>query len=245
VASNDALLPALGALAVLGTAGGGAGFAAAGSCCLAVLLLAHLLRAGSRGGGAARHPATGVTALAMVSLALDLTGLVYVGGGFGFMSLQRGRPTLRAMGQTLNMCLCVWNADNGALFAGRAFGRSPLLASVSPGKTVEGALGGLALATATAVALPRLLPVAWFPPLPSAAAAAGSAAAAAPHRVGHISLGLLIGVAAVCGDLVASFMKRAAGVKDSGTFFPGHGGCLDRMDSFLLASPIVYFLTSN
>ena len=236
VASNEALLPVLGALSLLGTARGGAAFAASMCGCLLLLLQAHILRAGSGKGfgtqGAQARTASGVTPLAMVSLLLDALGLVYVGGGYGFLLLQRGKPSTRAMAQTLSFCLCVWNTDNGALFAGRTLGRRPLIPAVSSGKTVEGALGGVALSVATAAACPHLFPATWLAP---------------PNRscVGPLTLGLLVGLAAVCGDLVLSFMKRAAGIKDSGRFFPGHGGCLDRMDSFLLAGPVVYFLTHD
>jgi phosphatidate cytidylyltransferase len=115
--------------------------------------------------------------------------------------------------------LLVWSADIGAYFAGHRFGRTRLAPNVSPGKTWEGVLGGLALSAVVAVA-----GSAWF------------------------SLPLLTFVplclAAVCfsivGDLTESLLKRFAGVKDSGTLFPGHGGVMDRFDSVTGAAPVLF-----
>ena len=108
-------------------------------------------------------------------------------------------------------------ADVGAYFAGRRFGRVKLAPRVSPGKTVEGALGGLAM-----VAL-----VAWCGAvhfgLPSAAA---------------VAFGCAVGVFSIVGDLTESMFKRAAGLKDSGALLPGHGGMLDRIDSMTAAAPL-------
>lgn len=116
----------------------------------------------------------------------------------------------------------VWAADIGAYFAGRAFGRHKLAPAVSPGKTWEGFAGGLLAA----------LLVGW---------AAGTWLAPAPPRPWSIWLGLTAVVAAisVVGDLTESLLKRIAGVKDSGTLLPGHGGVLDRIDSVLAAAPVM------
>jgi phosphatidate cytidylyltransferase len=112
----------------------------------------------------------------------------------------------------------VWAFDTGAFLGGRAIGRRPLLTWISPKKTVEGVLIGLAAATlAMGVGL---------------AAAGGNPAEA-------FLLGPLIGAAAQVGDLAASLVKRAAGVKESGALIPGHGGILDRIDSFLFAAPVL------
>lgn len=116
----------------------------------------------------------------------------------------------------------VFAADTGAYFAGRAFGRHKLAPSISPGKTVEGAIGGLVL---TAV---------W-------ALSAGLYV----FRPEGVEIGLLllltVGVAAISivGDLAESMFKRVAGIKDSGSILPGHGGILDRVDSILAAAPMM------
>ncbi|MDQ2068340.1 phosphatidate cytidylyltransferase [Natronospira bacteriovora] len=113
----------------------------------------------------------------------------------------------------------VAGADVGAYFAGKAFGRHRLAPSISPGKTWEGVAGGACLAILVAVA------GAWF--LDARSMWAFSLA------------GVIAAVLSVGGDLVESILKRQAGVKDSGRILPGHGGLLDRMDSLLVAAPIL------
>jgi phosphatidate cytidylyltransferase len=111
--------------------------------------------------------------------------------------------------------------DTGAYFAGRAWGRRKLLPAVSPSKTVEGAMGGLAGAVVIA-----LLARAVFFPRP------------VPEVVG---LALVIAVLAELGDLCESALKRAFGAKDSGWIIPGHGGILDRLDSLLFPFVFVFY----
>jgi phosphatidate cytidylyltransferase len=110
-----------------------------------------------------------------------------------------------------------FGADTGAYFAGRAFGRVHLAPSISPGKTWEGVIGGLALA----------LLLAW---------AGATWLGATPRQLLPVAI---CGAAfSVVGDLVESLCKRSAGLKDSGSLFPGHGGVLDRIDSVLAATPV-------
>lgn len=117
--------------------------------------------------------------------------------------------------------LVVWAADVFAYIAGHLAGRRKLAPEISPGKTVEGVVGGLAGALATAwVGAWLLLPLAPGQMLPWLLAAAAAA------------------LASVVGDLSVSRLKRQAGVKDSGTLLPGHGGLLDRMDGLLAAMPV-------
>jgi phosphatidate cytidylyltransferase len=116
--------------------------------------------------------------------------------------------------------LLVWSADIGAYFAGHRFGRTRLAPDVSPGKTWEGVLGGVALSAIVAVCGSKWfgLPLYTFVPLCLAA-------------VGF----------SIVGDLTESLLKRFAGVKDSGTLFPGHGGVMDRIDSVTGAAPVLFF----
>lgn len=104
--------------------------------------------------------------------------------------------------------------------AGKLIGKTPL-SGISPGKTVEGAVGGCCASVVTAMALGKL--IGW--PLPLAAA---------------VGLGVVISCAAVLGDLIESAMKRDAGMKDSGLLIPGHGGILDRFDSYVFTGAVVY-----
>ena len=118
----------------------------------------------------------------------------------------------------LLLLLVVWGYDSGAYLTGRWLGRRRLIDHISPSKTVEGLVGGLLAATVAAgigSALVGLDP--WQP----------------------LVIGPLIGLAAQAGDLAESLLKRAAGRKESGFLVPGHGGILDRIDSFLFAAPVL------
>ena len=117
----------------------------------------------------------------------------------------------------------VWIADTAAYFAGRAFGKRKLAPSISPGKSWEGVYGGLIAVGAYVVAL---LATSVLP-------ADGLSRATA-----IVAAALFLGVLSVVGDLFESWLKRQAGVKDSGTLLPGHGGVLDRIDALLPALPL-------
>lgn len=118
--------------------------------------------------------------------------------------------------------LVTFATDTSAYAVGRAVGRSKLAPSISPGKTWEGAVGGLVGAAAAAAALVAILDGIESRLLPA------------------ITLGLGVGVVAQAGDLLESKVKRLADAKDSGRLIPGHGGLLDRLDSLLPVFPLVY-----
>ncbi|PPS41192.1 phosphatidate cytidylyltransferase [Chroococcidiopsis sp. TS-821] len=125
---------------------------------------------------------------------------------------------------TLLAFFCIWAADIGAYTVGRLFGRTRL-SDISPKKTVEGAIFGVVASVAVAMA------GAWYLNWPFWA-------------LTGLSLGLLIGIASLLGDLTESMMKRDAGVKDSGQLIPGHGGILDRADSYVFTAPLVYYFVT-
>ncbi len=118
----------------------------------------------------------------------------------------------------LMLLIVVWGYDTGAYLTGRWLGRRPLIDHISPSKTIEGLAGGLVAATLAAgigSAMVGLDP--WHP----------------------LVLGPLMGLTAQAGDIAESMLKRAAGSKESGFLVPGHGGILDRVDSFLFAAPVL------
>lgn len=122
----------------------------------------------------------------------------------------------------LILVLTVWTLDSAAYIVGRYFPRGHFFSHVSPKKTWSGAIGGTVAAVVVCTVLATTLL--------QVDAALG------------VLIGLLIAVSAQAGDLVESMLKRAAGAKDSGTLIPGHGGILDRIDSFLFAAPVLYAL---
>ncbi len=124
--------------------------------------------------------------------------------------------------------ILTWISDTAGYFVGRAVGRQKLMPSVSPGKTVEGALGALAFTMLASWLYARyaLVPFASIGMRPIVA----------------LALGGVIGAAVQLGDLVESLLKREGGVKDSSHLIPGHGGVLDRIDGMLFALPVAYFL---
>jgi phosphatidate cytidylyltransferase len=159
----------------------------------------------------------GVAYLAILAPFIDLVAHLGPRGGSAITAV--GPIGLRAgAGWTLLLILVVWGYDTGAYVTGRWFGRRRLIDHISPSKTIEGLVGGLLVATIGAGIGTALLGIApWHPLL----------------------IGPLVGLAAQAGDLAESLLKRAAGRKESGFLVPGHGGVLDRLDSFLFAAPIL------
>jgi len=174
--------------------------------------------------GTARRPLAAASATVM--------GVLYTGGLLSFGYALREHPY--AFGDRAGAALVAlplvltWASDIGAYFVGRAVGGRKLMPSVSPGKTVSGALGGLAATVVVAWLYVRyaLAPVALLTMTVPAT----------------IVFGLAISVAAQVGDLTESLLKREASVKDSSRLLPGHGGLLDRLDSLLFVLPVAYLL---
>lgn len=137
-------------------------------------------------------------------------------------------PTLVGFALVAYALAITWITDSAAFFAGKRWGRRPLIPSVSPKKTVEGAVAGLAGGMIAGWVVGHLVLGVWL--------------GVAFHPVAAAAGGLALSAVSQVGDLAASVWKREAGVKDSGTFFPGHGGIIDRMDSLLFTIPGTYWL---
>jgi phosphatidate cytidylyltransferase len=157
--------------------------------------------------------------------------LIYT--GFTLISLPMLRSSEDGKSLVVFLLCAVWAGDIVALYVGRAWGRHKLAPRLSPNKTLEGAIASLA----------GSLLVTWL--LIYAAeqlARRDILALAYPGTVWHwLLLALVVNVAAQVGDLAESALKRSAGVKDSGTILPGHGGVLDRIDALLLAAPVLWY----
>ncbi len=160
---------------------------------------------------------------AVPAAAATLLGALYLGAlGGTIAGLRLLQPVERGAWRVLLLLAIVALSDSLAFFVGHALGRRRLAPRISPGKTVEGAIGGL-LGGVLGALLVRQLAFAEMPAL---------------HAV---TLGVVVAAAGILGDLVESLLKRWAGVKDSGTLFPGHGGMLDRLDSLLFGAPVLYY----
>lgn len=157
----------------------------------------------------------------LVNAAVNLFGTVYIGFMFAYILLLRFIPNgffylLFALGVT-------WLNDSMAYFVGVNFGKHKLSPRISPHKTIEGSIGGVGGGLLAAVILGIYFQKSLSPLLVMA---------------------FLVSIAGQFGDLVESIIKRNAGVKDSGTFLPGHGGILDRLDSLLFTGPVVYYVAT-
>jgi phosphatidate cytidylyltransferase len=154
----------------------------------------------------------------LVDWALSIGLALYLGGLMQFYLPLRRLPTEFLPGfWVIALLILSWVCDSSAFFVGGAIGRIRLAPSISPKKSVEGAVAGL---VGAAIAGPLLGLAVGQPPLLMA------------------GYGLVVALATIAGDLVESLVKRQTGVKDSGVLIPGHGGLLDRMDSLLFCAPI-------
>ena len=166
------------------------------------------------------------------SVATTLFGVLYTGGMLAFVyALRYHRFAIEPLAGSMLVALPVvltWLNDSGAYFFGKKFGVRKLMPSVSPGKTWAGAWGALG----TTIVFTYLLSAFVLQPV----------AGLALTIPGAVVFGAVMSVAAQVGDLVESMLKREAGMKDSSSLIPGHGGVLDRTDSLLFTVPIAYVL---
>lgn len=157
--------------------------------------------------------------IAIDQVALLLLGSLYIGLGFSAMITVRWIEP-HGLFYTALAFGCIWASDIGAYFTGRAIGKHKLWPAISPNKTIEGAVGGILLAVLVALICSIL----------------------APEWIGMdraLLIGLIAAVAGQFGDLIQSAYKRVKGIKDTGNVLPGHGGVLDRCDSWIIVFPIL------
>ena len=161
-------------------------------------------------------------------MAVTVFGIMYIGWLGSHLVMLRELPAVVGAEDYIGArlvflaALLTWATDTGAYIMGVALGRHPLIERISPKKTMEGAVGGLVGAALAGWACSNTV-VPFLTPL------AG------------VLLGLVIGIAAILGDLVESLIKRDVGIKDSAELIPGHGGVLDRFDSLLFTAPVLYY----
>jgi phosphatidate cytidylyltransferase len=166
---------------------------------------------------------------AVANIAGGVLALVYVGLMLKFAIWLR---LVYGVGALLSWIIVVKMGDTGAYAVGRLIGRHKMAPSISPGKTIEGALGAFVFACLGSWATFR-----WIVPL---FVAEGKVLAPVPWY-GWLIFGVLVGGAGMLGDLAESLLKRDVGVKDSSTWMPGFGGALDILDSLLLSAPVAWF----
>ncbi|MBX3269212.1 MAG: phosphatidate cytidylyltransferase [Sandaracinaceae bacterium] len=151
-------------------------------------------------------------------------GPIYVGGAIAAIAklhhITEGGGTWVVLAMAL-----AWGSDTGGYFAGRAFGKHKLYEKISPKKTIEGAIGGLA----AVVAMALVVHFVWLPAL---------------GPLHAIVLALVAGATGQAGDLCVSVIKRSTGVKDSGKIIPGHGGLLDRIDALMFTATVTLAYTT-
>lgn len=176
--------------------------------------------------------ALSLIAIAVITLFKFSKELYYENGKLIFTVVYTALPFCFALGlpkfssaentitlEVFFLFVLIWSSDSFAYFAGRLFGKHKMAPKISPKKTWEGFAGGVVLTLILSFFIEK-----YFPEL----------------RGNWIIVGFLVAVFAPLGDLVESQLKRTFGVKDSGNIIPGHGGILDRLDSFMICAPVVY-----
>jgi phosphatidate cytidylyltransferase len=143
---------------------------------------------------------------------------IYVGGALAAVALVREFPPTGAW--VLLTMVLAWGSDTAAYFVGRKLGKTKLAPRISPKKTIEGSVAGLAAAVVGAIVMSFFLPELGV--------------------LDAVALGILGGASGQAGDLLVSVLKRSSGVKDSGGILPGHGGILDRVDALAFTAPATW-----
>ncbi|WP_096269857.1 phosphatidate cytidylyltransferase [Paucisalibacillus globulus] len=151
-----------------------------------------------------------------------LLAVLYVGMGF-FYFIETRNGSEDGLAQVFFALLLIWSTDTGAYFTGRSFGKNKLWPEISPNKTIEGALGGIVVATIVGVVFHLIY---QFP----------------YSMVTIVIVSILVSIFGQIGDLVESAFKRHYNVKDSGNILPGHGGILDRFDSAIFVFPVLHLI---
>lgn len=167
-----------------------------------------------------------ITVISKNSIIIDqvsviLLGVMYIGIGFHYMIAARIPED--GLFWTVLIFVCIWASDSGAYFLGSKLGKHPLWPQISPKKSIEGAVGGIIVS---------IIAAAVFSFYASELLSLGKA----------VMIGLVIAVVGQLGDLIQSAYKRVKGIKDTGAILPGHGGVLDRVDSWLIVFPVVHWL---
>ena len=157
----------------------------------------------------------------MIELGPLGVGLLYI---VGFLSFQWSLRIAHGVEYIFILYVSVWLADTLAYYIGKYLGKHKLYPSVSPNKTMEGACGSLLGGAIGVVLMSKAFNIQGL------------------SVSGAAITGMAIGIATLLGDLIESMCKRDAGVKDSGSIIPGHGGVLDKIDGFLVAGPTLYFI---
>jgi len=176
----------------------------------------------------------------ITNVSVTVFGMFYVGWLCSHVIMLRQLPLegpdssydFGGAGYVIMLLVLLWLGDGGAFFAGIGWGRHKLVPAISPNKTVEGSLGGIAITLVGALlvkdlgALLRTFGVTLFPDFSYSL---------------YVLVGLGIAVAGQVGDFCESYLKRDAGLKDTGNLLPGHGGFLDRFDSLIFTAPLFYY----
>ncbi len=156
------------------------------------------------------------------NIAIQLTGYIYISIPFGLMNslFYTGAIDVPRYGILIGVFVLIWTSDIFAYLVGSKFGKNRLFERISPKKSWEGSIGGLIFALIAAYILSLFVDQL--------------------NLAQWLLLAVILVISGTIGDLVESLLKRNAGVKDSGTIFPGHGGVLDRFDAILFAIPMVF-----
>ncbi len=155
-------------------------------------------------------------------IGITVLGLVYIALPFSLLNFMAFLPYETYNYELVLGCfIFLWVSDSGAYLVGRRFGKTKLFERISPGKTIEGSIGGIILA----ILVSYFVVGRYFHSL---------------AQTEWVVVGAIVSISGIYGDLIESLLKRSVDRKDSGSLLPGHGGVLDRFDSLILSAPLVY-----